>query len=381
MRYTTPKISKTTHLWYVYFRYDGKQFRFRLNYNQIEDQKIKQIHFEELCKSILKKLREGWNPNIKERQQDKSELTIIEAFDLALKLKQEIIQNDSYINLKATVKRFKKAIEILNFEKVKILDIKIRHYEMILDKTVDTFSLTDKSFNRYKIALSNILNLLVDEKILKRNFKLRIKSKKVIKEVAHVPASNNDIELIKTHLKTNYPNFFLFWATMFHTGIRPTELLKVRLSMINLNNDCILVDKTIAKNKISRIVPINQYQRVIFEAIKLNSYPSDYFLFGSHDEKFKHKKLTDKNYSPAPYKIERKQATDLWREEIKIKLKIKMTLYSIKKHSANSFILAGASVGAIKDLFGHSSEVTTQIYITNLKEINRKEILEKGTDF
>lgn len=72
---------------------------------------------------------------------------------------------------------------------------------------------------------------------------------------------------------------------------------------------------------------------------------------------------------------------EIERYNSKDKLKIKMTLYSIKKHSANSFILAGASVGAIKDLFGHTSEVTTQIYITNLKEINRKEILEKGTEF
>lgn len=381
MRYTTPKISKTTHLWYVHFRYDGKQFRFRLNYNQIEDQRIKQIHFEELCKSILKKLRAGWNPNIKEKQEDKSELTIIEAFDLALIKKKEILQNDSYINLQATVKRLKKSIELLNFHNVKIIDIKLRHYEMIMDKTADNFSLTDKSYNRYKVALSNVINLLVDEKIIKRSFKLKIKSKKVVKEVSHVPASNTDIEKIKTHLKDNYPNFFLFWATMFHTGIRPTELLRVRLFMIDLTNDCINIDKSIAKNKTSRVVPINQYQKVIFNSMKLDDFQSDFYLFGTYDEKFKPKKYINKNYTPAPYKIERKQASDLWREEIKMKLKIKMTLYSIKKHSANSFILAGASVGAIKDLFGHTSEVTTQIYITNLKEINRKEILEKGTDF
>jgi integrase len=58
-----------------------------------------------------------------------------------------------------------------------------------------------------------------------------------------------------------------------------------------------------------------------------------------------------------------------------------MTLYSIKKHSANHFILAWHLLELIKDLFGHSSEVTTQIYITNLKEINRKEILEKERSF
>jgi site-specific recombinase XerD len=65
------------------------------------------------------------------------------------------------------------------------------------------------------------------------------------------------------------------------------------------------------------------------------------------------------------------------KEEIKDKLKINMT-YSIKKHSANSFILAGASVELIKDLFGHSSEVTTQIYITNLKETERKYLKRNG---
>jgi hypothetical protein len=42
------------------------------------------------------------------------------------------------------------------------------------------------------------------------------------------------------------------------------------------------------------------------------------------------------------------------------------------KYGANEKILAGLSVNALRELFGHSSEVTTQIYITNLQEINRK---------
>ena len=58
-----------------------------------------------------------------------------------------------------------------------------------------------------------------------------------------------------------------------------------------------------------------------------------------------------------------------------------MTLYALKKHGANAKILAGVSIGALKDLFGHSSELTTAIYITKLKEINRKEILEKSPKF
>lgn len=379
--FTIPKLCKSGKSWYIYFVFNGKQHRIKDNLNRIKDLKQREIEFNIIAKIYLQYLKDGWNPDNPQLKDEKSILTVIEAFDLSLTKKKELIQNDTYINYKSIIERIKKAIIDIGFHNIKVVELKNSHYEKILDRTAFLFKLTDSSYNRYKVNLSNLLNDLVDDKILKSSFKLRIKSKKVVKEVSHVPASDKDIEKIKKHLRTNHPNFFLFWATMFHTGIRPTELLKVRLFMIDLSNDCINIDKSIAKNKISRVVPINQYQKVIFKSMNLDSFQSDFYLFGSHDEKFKPKKLIDKNYTPAPYKIERKEATDLWREEIKDKLNIKMTLYSIKKHSANSFILAGASVGAIKDLFGHTSEVTTQIYITNLKEINRKEILEKGTDF
>jgi len=200
-KYTIPKISQTTSLWYVHFRYDGKQFRYKYDLNKFEDLKERQIYFEELCKELLVDLKAGWNPNIKEKlHSTKSELTTIEALDLALKIKKETLQNDSYVNQRGKVNRFKKAIEFLKLDKVKIVDLKTRHYEMIFDKTVEMFSLTDNSFNQYKIVLNNIITLLVDEKILKRNFKLRIKDKKIIKLPSHVPANERQMLIIKDHL-------------------------------------------------------------------------------------------------------------------------------------------------------------------------------------
>lgn len=368
MKYTIPKISKTTKLWYVHFRYDGKQFRYKLHYNKIEDLKERQIYFEELCKVILEDLKKGWNPNIKEVKTVSNEITFNDAFNLALSTKKEIIQNDTYICLKSKVKRFKLAAESLRINNIKVTDLKNRHYELILNKTATLYKLSDNSFNQYKVSLANILNCLVDLKILKRNFKLKIKSKKVVKNVSHVPAQSKEIAIIKNHLQTNFKDFYLFWATLFHTGARPTELLKLRLFMIDLSNDNINFDKDITKTGVARVVPINQYLKVVLLQLNIENLLKDYYLFG-------------KDFKPCAIGIERKQATTLWREEIKEKLGINMTLYSIKKHSANSLILAGVSINAIKDLFGHTSEVTTQIYITNLKEINRKEILEKGTDF
>jgi len=382
VKYTIPKISKTTRLWYVHYRYEGKQFREKHHYNKIEDLKERQMYFEELCKDILAQLKTGWNPNIKEeRREDKSEITTNDAFDLALKIKKERLQNDTYVNLRCKVNRFKKAMEALNFKNVKIVDLKNRHYEMLLNEVSELYTLSDGSYNQYKINLSSILNVLVDEKILKRNFRLKIKSKKVIKTVAHIPANEKDMLIIKNHLLKVNNTFYYYWASMFHTGIRPTEMLRVRLSMVNIEEKSIYLPGTITKNKQPRTAPINQYLEVILNNMNLENYPQDYFLFGSANERFSRISFDNLEYVPGAVKIPRKQATTLWKEEIKDKLGIKMTLYAIKKHSANSLILAGASVGAIKDLFGHTSEVTTQIYITNLKEVNRKEILEKGTDF
>jgi integrase len=65
---------------------------------------------------------------------------------------------------------------------------------------------------------------------------------------------------------------------MFHTGIRPTELLKVRLSMIDLNNDFINIDKKLQKKKPRVVKPINKYQRLIFER-DLDSFQNDLFIW------------------------------------------------------------------------------------------------------
>jgi hypothetical protein len=64
IKYTIPKIYKSNNYWYVYFLYEGKEFRFSLHYNKIQDLKEKQIYFEELAKVILEDLKMGWNPNV-----------------------------------------------------------------------------------------------------------------------------------------------------------------------------------------------------------------------------------------------------------------------------------------------------------------------------
>jgi len=381
MKHTAPKLCKTKTGWYIHFRFNGKQYRYKNDLNYIKDLKERERQFSVLKDVYRDKLRDGWNPELKTIVAQKSILTVIEAFDLTLKNRKELVKHTTYLNHVYKIKRIKESILELNIENVKVVDLKSSHYETILDKTKELYKLTNNSYNRYKVELNAVLNSLVDLKILKSSFHLKIKNKKTVKKVAHLPASKEDILKIKTHLLANFPNYYVFWATMFHTGIRRNELLRVQLNMVDLSNDSIYLNNDVTKNANARTTPINQYLKPLLESMHFENLPKDYFLFGSHDLKYKKKLMDDLNFTPAPFQLRSWIASNLWKEEIKEKLNIDMGLYSIKKHGANEKILAGLSVDALRELFGHSSEVTTQIYITNLKEINRKEILEKSPDF
>lgn len=71
----------------------------------------------------------------------------------------------------------------------------------------------------------------------------------------------------------------------------------------------------------------------------------------------------------------------LWEKIVKIGLGYDINLYAMKKAGANAKILAGMSIRTLKEMFGHSSELTTEIYITNLKEIMHKEMLDISPEF
>lgn len=380
-KYTIPKISKTTSLWYVHFRYEGKQFRYKLHYNKIEDLKEREMSFIGLCKAILEDLKKGWNPNIKGIAAPKNELTLIEALKFALEKKKPNISPKTYSGYNGSVNFLETAINKIGLSKINIVDVKRMHIKLIMEKAKELNTWSNKAHNKHLNHFKAILSELLQFDIIEVSPAYKVNNLKVSAPDANHPASKDDMQRIKTELETNHRNFYIFCITIFFTGIRPEEILKIKLSMVNLKDSEIVLPPEITKTNKKRIVPISPFLLPYYESMSFNNLPKDYYLFGSFRPIGKGNIGKFEDFIPAPTHINRDTATRRWEAIVKIKLKIPMSMYAMKKAGANALILAGVSVNAIKDLFGHSSEVTTQIYITNLKEINRKEILEKGTDF
>jgi integrase len=379
--YTIPKISKASHIWFVFFRYEGKLFKYKHGYNRITDLKERQIYFEELAKELLKDLKAGWNPTVAEVVNQKNDLALIPALRFSLEKKAPTISKKTLSEYTGSVNFIETAVIALGMQAFKITDVKRVHVKLIIEKAKEQREWSNKAHNKHLNHFKAVLSELIQWDIIEVNPAFNVKNLPVAAADANNPASLEDMQKIKKELETNHYNFFVFCITIFHTGIRPEEILKIKLAMVSLKNDEIVLPADITKTNRKRIVPINSHLKEYYLKLDIDTLPQDYYLFGSFRKVGEGNKGKFADFVPAPTHLKRDTATKRWERLIKKGLGIDMNLYAMKKAGANAKILAGVSIGALKDLFGHSSELTTAIYITKLKEINRKEILDKSPEF
>jgi len=56
-------------------------------------------------------------------------------------------------------------------------------------------------------------------------------------------------------------------------------------------------------------------------------------------------------------------------------------MYGLKHKGGDDKLLAGISLDALRELYGHSSKQMTERYVTKLFQIHSEEILDKSPEF
>lgn len=383
--YTIPKVVKYDDLtkpWFVFFRYEGKLIRKKYGINYINDYKNREIEANCLRDVLHRKLKEGWNPLINEEIAPKINLTFIEALDFAIEKKKPKIGLKTLSGYNGTIKFIKTAIKEVNLIDLKIIDAKRFHIKLIFEKAKEQRNWSNNAHNKHLNHLKAILSELIQWDILEINPAFNIKNLDVSTDSdVHVPANDKDIEIIKNEIEVNYPNFYNFIITIFHTGIRPEEILKIKLGMINIEKMEFILPASITKKNRKRIVPINQHLMLYYKKIGFEGLPKDYFLFGSFRESGKGNIGKFEDFIPGPTHVNRDTATRRWETIVKKKLKINMTMYAMKHLGADKKILAGLDLDSLRELYGHTSKLMTEKYARVVKEVYRKQILENSPAF
>lgn len=381
-KYTEPKLNKTSKYWYIHFRYEGKQFRETFGLNKIEDLKKREAEYISACKVLSNDLKNNWNPNLPDAIQQQKDMYVVEALKFALEKKETVISEKTYSAYNGTINFVEKAVNALDIHYLKIAESKRAHFKLILEKCKSQNEWTNKSYNKHLNHLKAVLSELIQWEYIENNPAFNIKNLPVEDSIANIPPTDEEMQIIKTELIKNHSDFFIYVSLIFHLGIRPKEILLIKLGMIDMDKNIITLPPKITKNrKKYRVLPINKFLKADLESMNFIELPKDYYLFGSFREEGKGNIGKHKDFIPGPTALKRDTATRRWETVVKIGLGINKTLYSIKKYGGNKKSAAGISLDAIQGVFGHSEKETTLIYLTQQDEINRKEVFEKSPEF
>lgn len=221
--------------------------------------------------------------------------------------------------------------------------------------------LASRSINHNVSVLKSFCKFLVINKHLKVDPSEYLEAPRANKTLPKV-LSYDEVKLlldVDLNDKYSYRNKAML-ETMYATGLRVSELVNLRLQDIDLEMDII---KTMGKGSKERIIPIGEYAAYYLK-LYIKEYRPQLLKKENTDYVFLNNRAT--HYS-------RQSFFKLVKEEaIKKNIKTEFSPHTLRHSFATHLLDRGADIVSIKEMLGHSSLATTQIYthISNQKLVD-----------
>jgi integrase/recombinase XerC len=259
-----------------------------------------------------------------------------------------------------TVKAYEKDIrEFANFclEEHDLKHIEKAEYNIIRGWLVQmvTQGLSNRSVNRKIASLKAYYKFLLKTENIQINPLAKHKALKTPTKI-EVPFSEKEMEslLQQVHFEDGFEGSRdrLIIELLYTTGIRRAELINLRLKDIELSQKTI---KVLGKRNKERIIPlldstINLFKKYLDERMKLESIKERDYVFLS--------KSGIKIYETLVYRIINGYFS-------KVSSKVKKSPHILRHTFATHLLNKGADLNSVKELLGHSSLASTQVYTHN----------------
>jgi len=220
--------------------------------------------------------------------------------------------------------------------------------------------ISNRTINRKISSLKSFYKFLVKTKQLKESPLLGHQALKVSKRV-QVPFSEKEINEVINSLTFN--NDFetvrnkLIVELLYSTGMRRAELIEIQKQAINFTNSTV---KVLGKRNKERYIPLlNSVQHTLKEYLDKRKE------IESHSECLLITKKGNKMYPNLVYRI----INDYFSS---VSSKVKKSPHVIRHSFATHLLNEGADLNSVKELLGHSSLASTQIYThSSLNELKK----------
>jgi integrase/recombinase XerC len=222
--------------------------------------------------------------------------------------------------------------------------------------------LSNSSINRKIASLKSFYKFLLKTKQIEGSPLLKHKALKSPKKL-QIPFSEKELDLVLNQIK--YPEGFegirdkLIIDLFYTTGIRRAELINLKIQNIDLSNATI---KVLGKRNKERIVPIlpiivNEINNYLNERLQLELVNDDKYFFLL----LKGVKLNDSFV----YRLINYYFSN-------VSEKVKKSPHILRHTFATHLLNNGADINSVKELLGHSSLASTQVYThSSLAELKK----------
>jgi integrase len=320
-------------------------------------------NFKLLFETIKEELEQGYNPfdevNNEEIKKSKIVLSLNDAKELYEADKKRDVRPVSMVSYMNALKLLFSAIG----EDTLITDVSsitIRKAMLHLEQNSKTGVWRNSSFNNYKLRIGNFFDWLVQNKYLQVNPVKDIKLKITQTSETHEIITDDDMELILNYLDKHSPQTALFCRMIYFACIRPSELRKLKVKHVDMSQRKITVPDSIAKNKTTGYVYIDDelYDNLLL--VKLDECNKEYHLFGN----------THKTYTGAKGFAKETMLVRFNNCLKALELTGKnYTLYSFKHTTNMKRVQADWPLRAIMNGNRHKSIAQTEIYLRGLQKL------------
>ena len=227
-------------------------------------------------------------------------------------------------------------------------------------------SITSKSLSRKIATIKSLFKFMLAENIIENNISKSIRAPKISKKLPnHLTIDEMNLFFDKSLDMVEMPLRDLsIIDLLYSTGIRVSECASILISNINFKNNSI---KILGKGKKERIVLFgDKTKKNLMRYMNQENIQIDGYLFISGNKKSKNNYITTRTI----YNIVKKYIKFISSNE-------KLGPHSLRHSFATHLLQTGSDLMAIKDLLGHSSLSSTQIY-THLDTQRMKEIYDKS---
>lgn len=257
--------------------------------------------------------------------------------------------------------------DILAFEdftlrnsKVALEDIDYSHIRSWIVSLVNA-EISNTSVNRKVSSLKAFYKFLLKVRVIDRSPLLKHKALKTPKNL-QIPFSEKELNVVLNEI--TYPDGFegirdkLIIDLFYTTGIRRTELIHLRRNDIDLGAMTIKVMGKRNKERIVPILPIIVAQIALYRtaALQLELPLTEYFFMNNKGE------ILNDSFV---YRIINKYFSN-------VSEKVKKSPHILRHTFATHMLNNGADLNSVKELLGHSSLASTQIYThSSLAELKK----------